>query len=243
VAKKHTQVKMVINEGFSNKWKVRNKIFESLKSCVRDPNGPSVGNSAKEEETENRLTPKPQEVDERDPRSTQILVRNFQKLTKTKKQILLQLTKKANPRLYWKMLKAEVDSSQTTSIAISFKIEGSECPSINEYMQNLFQKPDTVPNLPTRQAAPLILTSKEVKLAIQKLSRNKAQGIDGLRDTQIRLASHNNDVLQKITASFNEWLHQGQVPTYLKRARIIPLSKDDTSYVPQASNNRSRQGP
>jgi hypothetical protein len=82
-----------------------------------------------------------------------------------------------------------------------------------------------------------VLSKLDIKEAINKLSRNKAKGVDGLKDIQIRAASKKDQVLQKITNCFNEWLQNNHNPNYLKRARVVPLSKENTKY-PQTGNIR-----
>jgi hypothetical protein len=71
----------------------------------------------------------------------------------------------------------------------------------------------------------------EVKLAIGKLSRHKASGLDQMKD-MILHHTKNPDVLQKIAKVFTEWAKGRQIPSYLKTARITCLSKTKSSYPP-----------
>eukprot|EP00452_MALV-II_sp_L67-6_P000267 gene267-54_t len=37
-------------------------------------------------------------------------------------------------------------------------------------------------------------------------------------------------VLSKLTLAFNDWLQQGDYPSYLKHSRVVPLSKEATIF-------------
>lgn len=55
---------------------------------------------------------------------------------------------------------------------------------------------------------------------------NKAIGHDQLKDTHIKLVlSQNEEIRSKCQQQINTWLNQNNIPIYLKKARVIALSK------------------
>jgi hypothetical protein len=71
----------------------------------------------------------------------------------------------------------------------------------------------------------ILLTPHEVKQQMLRLG-NKAVGVDELKDTQLKLASSDDKIVEKVTLTFNKWLNGDlKIPGYCTTARIIPLSK------------------
>ena len=100
--------------------------------------------------------------------------------------------------------------------------------SLASYLRDLY----TDPNLalqPIRRTATDEedeITEGELNIARHKLSHNKAIGVDLLPDKFF----HNNvlwmNMKTKILRTFNEWTTTLRIPSYVKKAKIIPLSKD-----------------
>ena len=59
-----------------------------------------------------------------------------------------------------------------------------------------------------------------------KLSRHKAVGVDLFKDMNFHDDALWGIVKTKILRKFNEWVLTLRIPSYLKLAKIIPLSKD-----------------
>jgi hypothetical protein len=102
-----------------------------------------------------------------------------------------------------------------------------------EYLEQTFNKPDHPARLPTLEQGaeqPEPISTDEVRLALKKLSRNKASGIDHLKDTVLHAAAHNEAIIDKIAASFTLWYSRANIPKYLKTARVTCLSKEDSPF-------------
>ena len=67
-------------------------------------------------------------------------------------------------------------------------------------------------------------------MAVAKLSKNKATGIDGLKDVQIKALSRFEKFAEKMRSQFEDWLNGKNLPAYLTTARTVFLSKDGTQY-------------
>ena len=66
-------------------------------------------------------------------------------------------------------------------------------------------------------------------MARKKLSRNKAVGIDLLPDKHFHNEILWTEMGGKILSTFNNWVNSLNIPSYVKRAKIIPLSKDSNN--------------
>lgn len=77
------------------------------------------------------------------------------------------------------------------------------------------------------------ISRQEVEWALKRLKTGKACGADLLKDHQLKLALKDDEVLDKITRSFNQWTQRGQIPHYLKSTVIVPLSKTDDNLPPR----------
>ena len=67
-------------------------------------------------------------------------------------------------------------------------------------------------------------------MAVAKLSKNKATGIDGLKDSQIKALSRIEKFAEKMRSQFEDWINGKNLPPYLSTARTVFLSKDGTPY-------------
>ena len=70
------------------------------------------------------------------------------------------------------------------------------------------------------------------------LSRNKATGIDGLKDLWLKDNFTWLLIRFKVHKIFNQWSEVGKVPKYLKKSRVVSMSKDGTP-TPEVGNNRT----
>ena len=69
-----------------------------------------------------------------------------------------------------------------------------------------------------------IVSKEELKEAIATLG-NKAVGLDGLKDINIKQCLTNDTTLEKCRSIIQKWLNSGSIPAYLKHSRLIALSK------------------
>jgi len=74
-------------------------------------------------------------------------------------------------------------------------------------------------------------TYNEVSSAMGSLG-NKAVGVDALKDTIIKKASVDEQIVQNITNEFNKWQAAGKMPYYTTTARVIPISKKTSAFPP-----------
>lgn len=72
-------------------------------------------------------------------------------------------------------------------------------------------------------------------MGIIKVGRNKAFGIDGLADAQLKPLSDDIPFLVKLTNSYNNWIARNKIPDYAKTARVITISKTNSCYPPYGS--------
>jgi hypothetical protein len=74
------------------------------------------------------------------------------------------------------------------------------------------------------------IEEEEMTKAIELLG-NKAVGIDGLKDTNLKKILLGNDrIKNKLKEHIQLWLTNGSIPTYLKHARAIAISKSSSCY-------------
>ena len=101
--------------------------------------------------------------------------------------------------------------------------------SFQKYVAKLYgENPSPLPYKPSKER--LFISTLEFKLAVAKLSKNKATGIDGLKDVQIKVLTRFEKFSEKMRAQFEEWLNGKNLPQYLITARTVFLSKDGTQY-------------
>ena len=81
------------------------------------------------------------------------------------------------------------------------------------------------------------ITNEEIVLELNNL-RKRAVGVDGLNSATLKSASHSEAVVCKLRITCQQWLDNGQIPEYLKQAKVIPLSKETTMF-PQVGNIRT----
>jgi len=67
---------------------------------------------------------------------------------------------------------------------------------------------------------------EDLEWARDKLSRDKAIGVDQMQDRWITEDIYWNGIKSKLLTTFKQWYHQGSIPQYIKTGRIVPLSKD-----------------
>ena len=78
----------------------------------------------------------------------------------------------------------------------------------------------------------ILITAEEVKHALKKLSYNKAIGLDQLKDQVLRQSIKGSpEVAEKLAFHFSKWINnENKMPSYLKVARTIFLSKTNLVY-------------
>jgi hypothetical protein len=76
------------------------------------------------------------------------------------------------------------------------------------------------------------ITTEDITKALKHLSKNKALGLDGLKDTQIHEYLTIPNVLLKVSTFFTNSLTKGSLPSYFKTARVVPISKTSSPFPP-----------
>ena len=67
-----------------------------------------------------------------------------------------------------------------------------------------------------------------MRKAIKELNR-RATGIDGLSAEVFKREEHKELLSYKLADSFNKWFSKHSVPNYVKRGRLVNLSKENTA--------------
>ena len=116
-------------------------------------------------------------------------------------------------------------------IAFRSRVEGGNIipeASLTEYLQTLYTNNQLALGRPIRTESREedLFSEEELEVARQRLSRHKAVGIDLLRDMVFHDTVLWDKVKGKVLTKFNEWVTTLRIPSYLKLAKIIPLSKD-----------------
>ena len=99
-------------------------------------------------------------------------------------------------------------------------------------MKDLFHIPGKTHTVTdqNRDYTALKISIETLEKALKKLCKDKAIGVDHLKDSQLRTMLSELPIKIKIVATFNLWLAKNQLPSYLQTARVIALSKDDSNY-------------
>ena len=79
-----------------------------------------------------------------------------------------------------------------------------------------------------KNANQIQITDQDVRQALSLLGKDKAAGVDGLRDQALRQLKNNQAIIEKISTTFQQWTTTANLPSYLKKAIIINLSKEKT---------------
>jgi hypothetical protein len=140
------------------------------------------------------------------------------------------------PLHFYKALNWLSNTGKKGTLAIKFKCN-EEQVSIANYIGKLYKSdsPTTLPQINKLKDTGDLLTTDDVSAAILKLG-NKAIGLDGLKDTQIKL--NKETLVPVLTKRFNEWIKAGKAPDYITNARVVSLSKESTAY-PSVGNIRT----
>ena len=77
----------------------------------------------------------------------------------------------------------------------------------------------------------------EVQAAFDRLSRNKATGLDQLSDRLLR--QHRVAIGHKLAHKFTEWASYNWIPDYITNASIFSLSKEEGWGPPQVGKIRT----
>ena len=75
------------------------------------------------------------------------------------------------------------------------------------------------------------MTTEEVKEAVARVSWKKATSTDSMADTLIHAAAKGARYLNQLTKKLQEFINNEYWPSYLFRARLIPLSKTGNAYT------------
>ena len=105
-----------------------------------------------------------------------------------------------------------------------------EPPSFSEYLGQLFNSDGQTRLESVRHAGQESepdITEAEVDAAINRLGP-KATGIDQLDYAKLKDKMYRTPLVKKLTFIFNKWWKGAEIPSYLKTARVVALSKDGT---------------
>ena len=146
-----------------------------------------------------------------------------------------------DPKTLFSILKLLSHHSKKSFIATSFNqtsLDANQLPSdysFQTYIQEQFATPQEHRFSPLAPSELLTashhtpFTKEDVDAAVGSL-KNKAIGLDMLSARLLKLPCVRAKVVPKITAAFNDWQEHATCPHYLKSAKIIPLSKQNTEY-------------
>ena len=113
---------------------------------------------------------------------------------------------------------------------------------LHEYLAQLYTDPAQAlePIQRTETDPDDQVTKIELNNARNLLSRHKAVGLDQLQDMVFHKECHWNLIKRKVLTKFNYWISSLRIPQYLKKAKIIPLSKDtNNSPFPEVGQVRT----
>ena len=137
---------------------------------------------------------------------------------------------------FFKVLKQLSGLHKSSKIAQSFdtrsliKEQKPLTSTFASYLQDLYQSDitDSHKLTSTKVLTPpsIPISYEEVRDAL-KHTGHKATGVDQLSSRVLKHAGLKVDIVRKLTASFNQWMNEGDYPSYLKHSNIIPLSKED----------------
>ena len=85
----------------------------------------------------------------------------------------------------------------------------------------------------------LVISKDEINDALEDLKKNKAIGVDGLADFLLRDKERRSMLVDKLYPTFNQWINGKELPPYLKRTRVIALSKEQDNPYPKMGKIRT----
>ena len=95
----------------------------------------------------------------------------------------------------------------------------------------MFSDPQQPTKITVRKPSSKIEFGREdIKYALGKLSKNKAEGCDGLSDNVLKSFKNEDEILAKLALTFSSWFNEGKLPPYMKKALLTPLSKQETPF-------------
>ena len=159
----------------------------------------------------------------------------------------MDLLRRYVPKYFFKCVNRQLSFNQGQPLMLSFKsrvVDGAITPeaSLPEYLGQLYTDQDLALERISRTHYDIEdeISEAELEISRQKLSRHKAVGIDLLKDMIFHDDVLWDTVKSKVLAKFNEWVLTLRIPSYLKLAKIIPLSKDpDGSPYPSLGQVRT----
>jgi hypothetical protein len=149
-----------------------------------------------------------------------------------------------NPKKFWSLLNSRTKSKGSPDKIVHQNKEYTDpvgmASVINQYLCSIFTKwgDNIVPQVDTfvnDHLTSLILTEREVKVALTKLNPTKAPGPDGI-PTKI-LKDYAEELAPHFTTIYNTSLHTGVVPDEWKQANVVVIHKkgkktDPSNYRP-----------
>ena len=143
--------------------------------------------------------------------------------------------KKLLPKNFFSLLRNIAGFKKKSHIAKSFNNNSlqragrSSKHTITQYIAELFSSEVPLESNPTavRQEVLPPFTQEEVENALT-YTGNKATGLDALAIKHLKNRTTRANLTAKLSIEFTNWANNSSIPEYIKRARVIPLSKDDT---------------
>ena len=141
------------------------------------------------------------------------------------------------PKVFFQAIKSSIRAGNTATIAHEFRQEDENRPlTLASYTKKLYWRTDRPRALPwwPLSGARIQLEDEDMLDAIKRLASGKAVGTDGLADRQLKAVLRQRpDIREKLRGYYERWLNgETQLPLYMKTARTMFLSKDDTAYPP-----------
>jgi hypothetical protein len=138
-------------------------------------------------------------------------------------------------------LKTVTKMNKSATIAVAFKQEIGEAETtFKSYIEKLYKKSEKWQPIPILQDTEMsIITDEEVDAALKDLKTNKAVGVDGLADYILKNRDRREMITQKLRPIFQKWYNGEVLPKYLKKTRVITLSKEDGEIYPAVGKIRT----
>ena len=169
------------------------------------------------------------------------LIKAFQDLPQTMRNNFSTQFHRDLPKEFFNVVSSMAYMKRKGHIAKEFRAsaEHPEPPTFAKYFHDLCNRDHQQvlyqPRSENQTSYPPI-TEAEVDWALSSIGK-KATGLDCLGYSILKKESLRETLVKKLAPVFNRWWRRARVPAYLKNARLIPLSKEDTD-TPEVPNVR-----
>lgn len=160
-----------------------------------------------------------------------LLCRQQVQMTNKEAKYLTELFRKRHPKTFFQATKTVIRLNKPQKIAKGFRTNDPlVTKGIDEYIHSHFfddAKEERLNEVTIGHE--MAVEVEEVYAALQKLSSNKAIGVDKLKDSSLKKAVRASEPLaEKLRDLFEKWINGvEEIPQYFMQARTIALSKED----------------